>query len=229
MFAPTGVFGLEGYGRTGLQALRRHLDLPDLTETDPRGVAWATKDPRRTVAFLEARARELDCDGIALTIFPRQLPDALVFDLLSMPDTTHVLLKRRQLDRYASLRKAVDLAQWKHTDTTDYRPTLDPEKFLCEAAAVSQWFAKTQCQTASSGTQRLLTFEEDLATTPDAAFAAIRLAVPWLAVPKPTHRIASSFQRQDKTENVFDRILNGTEFRRALLERGQLDAALGYP
>ena len=110
------------------------------------------------------------------------------------------------------------------------RPELPMEELTEAMTAAERWFGFIENALTETGTPvARLTYEEHVLGGPEVLLAALAEALPGFAWTPGDPVPPSRLPRQDRTEDVFDRIANGAALRAELDAAGLAGAALGYP
>lgn len=229
LFNKQDVFGIGQM----LPELRKATGLPIPRLGDQMVKAYARGNPGGFLGAMEQAVRQKGKRAYCFKVFEDQLSrEAIETQVLSRPGMRQVLLVRRALDSYVSLRKAESLDEWVGRDTTASPIALDAEAFAAWLETQGAWYGHWLARAKARGERpTVLSYEHDIdRPTPvvlwrfrrTARHSGIRLRMPlW-----PRKR---GLARQDRTGDIQARIANWPEFS-AGLERLRLsEAAFGYP
>jgi Sulfotransferase family len=149
--------------------------------------------------------------------------------LLRRPDTIVIVLRRRPIDTFISLRKALYLEHWRHTDTTKVRINIDAGDFIGWWGRTSAWFRKVEaaCWAMNKPFHRM-SYEDDLNVPAEKTLDRFREILASHGVTDLT--IASDgttgeFKRQDRNRDLGGRVANWPEFQQRLSDMGLLERA----
>ena len=148
---------------------------------------------------------------------------------IERPDTIVVFLRRRPIDTFISLRKALHLQNWRHVDTTNFKISIDVDDFIGWWGRTSAWFRELEgvCWAMNKPFHRL-SYEEDVDVPVERTLDRIReiLASQGVTGLTVSHNgTAEEFKRQDRSKSLADRVANWSEFEQRLSERGFLEKA----
>ncbi|NOZ33141.1 MAG: hypothetical protein GXP01_08745 [Alphaproteobacteria bacterium] len=236
-FARFASFG-ELFERRGSWGLVRHVPATLVTlsaknrNTDPAITAFAQARPR---LFLDRVARICRWTGkpaMAFQVFNTQLPLATIdTEVLGRPGTRAMLISRRAIDSYVSMLKARTVSRWVHTDTTDVKVAID-------AGAFAEWYGKqteryehwrTYHQTRGMALP-VIRYEDDIAASVPHAlsrFSALASQV-GLDLKLSAEMKQTGLKRQDRNQNVRDKVSNWAETEKSLSRRGLDEAAFSH-
>lgn len=230
VFNPGGAFGLKSGKNAASTAVSEHLDMPILEERDPDLIDFVRSEPELFLRFVETAVQPDGFTWCGATVFDGHVSPTQLETLVKAEETFVVLLKRRNLDRAISLKKARMTGAWKGLDTSGIRPEITWQEVDQAITESASWFALVEdCILANDVPFVRLTYEEQVAEGSECVLRHLAEHIPqfpWAdgdAVPVP------SIQAQDRTRDVLDRIGNGPELEKALVQNGLLDKAMGYP
>jgi hypothetical protein len=164
-------------------------------------------------------------------VFKRQwaVPPAEVMRALARrPDFMPIVLERRCIDSYVSLRKAETVGRFKGVDTTDVPVTIDPAAYERWAEEARSWYRLVEDAFTEAGRPPLrLRYETDVDLPP------ARLSAHWaklLQVTPTRFELDASLtvQRQDRAVSSSDKVVDYGELATELGKRGLLREAEGY-
>ncbi|MCV0424332.1 MAG: sulfotransferase domain-containing protein [Roseibium sp.] len=229
-FNPVGAFGLARYNEAGLKAIRSFFRNEALEERSEQLTATIRSDPEKFLSFLGDHAREMGKTVLSLVLFPDHLPQISVRRLLDSERTSIVFLVRNRLERYVSLLKARQLRIWKRRDTSDMRVKVDLRAFLSESRVIDDWYKMTgDWAFASQCPTYFVSYDGHLNRPPEEAYRClIRVLEPLLPLEIP-EKLKATFVKQDRTDDIFRTMQNGSEFKDDLVRHNQLDYALSEP
>jgi hypothetical protein len=231
LFHPTRVFGLQ---HAQLRALSNQAGIAfqasHKNAVGPEFTRWARAHPLDVIDTLGRVVARKDRAALMFKVFMNQwaVPTGDVIAALARrPDFMPVILQRRCIDAYVSLRKAEAAGKFKAVDTTHAPVVLDPAAYERWAAGARDWYRLLDAAFASLGNTPLrLRYENDVDMPPAA------LSVHWghLLGLAPGGDIDADMtvQRQDRAGNLQAKIANFDEFTAGLIERGLMQEALGY-
>lgn len=230
VFNPGGAFGLKPGRNAAAAAIAEHLDLPILEERDPDLIDFVRTEPELFLRFVEAAIQRKGCCWCGATIFDGHLSPQQFRSVISAKGTLVVLLKRRNLDRAISLKKARLTGAWKGLDTSEIRPEVTWQDVDNAIQESKSWFDFVEdCLQVNEIPFVELRYEDHVLEGPEHVLlhlASHTSNFPWAEgepVPIP------SIQAQDLTRDVFERISNGAELKKALQEHGIFGEAMNYP
>lgn len=230
VFNPLGAFGVTSRKNLVADEIADFLDLPILEERDPDLIDFVRNEPELFLRFVEATVTPKGIHWCGATIFDGQLSTQQFQSVITSEDTFVVLLKRRNLDRAISLKKARLTGVWKGQDTSEFRPELtvqDVEKPMNKSSA---WFEFVEnCLEANDVPFVQLSYEDHVLSGAESVLLNLAERFPEFDWAKGDTIPDPSIQVQDRTSDIFERISNGSMLRNALEQQGILDAAMGYP
>jgi hypothetical protein len=145
------------------------------------------------------------------------------------PDTIIIFLRRRPIDTFISLRKALRLQRWHGRDTTEFKISIDADDFIGWWRRTSTWFHQVEaaCQDANKPFHRL-SYEDDVDVPAERTLRRFREI---LAAHKVTdftiapEATPSEIKRQDRSSELSERVANWGEFQQRLIAKGFLERA----
>lgn len=160
-----------------------------------------------------------------LQLSVRQVREAFI----KRPDTIVIFLRRRPIDTFISLRKALHHQQWRHIDTTRLSINIDADDFIGWWGRTSAWFRKVEAACWAIGKPfHRLSYEDDIDVPSDKTLGRFReiLASHGLAdLTIARDETGNEFKRQDRNRDLSDRVANWPEFRQRLEDKGFLERA----
>jgi hypothetical protein len=160
-----------------------------------------------------------------LQLTPRQVRNAII----KRPDTIVMFLRRRPIDTFISLRKALNLQHWYGRDTTELKISIDADDFIGWWGRTSAWFRKVEAACWAMGKPfHRLSYETDINVPAEQALERFReiLASHGLAdMEIGQERALGEHHRQDRNTEIGDRVANWPEFRQRLGDKGFLEKA----
>lgn len=226
LFNPRGTFGLERF-----PPLYAHLSGRLATRvsavSDPALIQAARRDP---VAFLKDLEDGLPALGkrfFSYKIFPGQIADAALQQILGDRRKRILLIARCRIDAFISFKKAMARDSWVNEDTSGVIIEAGLEEFLSWGAAQDQWYAAAEEQLRHSGQRYVaLTYDADI-NVPKPALVEkqyLTLRALGFGVTFPQGIEPPRFRRQDKPAGPFTKIANGEELKKQLQDKGLLGA-----
>ncbi len=231
LFNGRGAFGL----RPGAPQLARFAPALGHTPADARDPALIAHFRAEPHAALDTLARAAADEGLVLMgykVFPRQVAMPVLASLMRRPRTRVGFILRNRIDTFISYEKARQQETWKGTDTTLFRPELNPQAFLDWAAETDRWFADTARLALNTGHRPFVwRYDADIDVGKPALVAALAetLGAAGIDVAAPTTVGRARHIRQDESAGPFRKIANGPAVRAALRAAGRLRYARGEP
>lgn len=185
---------------------------------DPALVDFARSKPG---AFLDAvaAANDTTCAAVSYKVFPQHLDDALLRDeVLARPDTGVVIVRRRLLASFLSLRKAEEVNEYIDVDTTGVKVTLKASAYSDWRAGVLDWYDRVEALLAAVGkTPERLSYEDEIDTDPYTLAGLLVEKFGRLGVATTRdHGETPALEKQDKSKSLQDSVANWDEFEREL-------------
>lgn len=230
LFNPAGAFGI---GPQVLPVVAERLGVNDpSSHKDPRFAQAFREDPARSLRMLAEASRSTGVSTISYKIFPRQMSDEALGQLMQ-DDRRHVLfITRRRLDVFVSYLKARESGSWVRGSTADVLPAVNVDEFLSWARETDEWYA-AGLDLARRYSKKIVIarYESDIdRPKPEVVRRASHaLSQFGVHVTVPVEATGQRFRRQDKRKRPFKKIANGPELRDALRGRRKLKYALGAP
>jgi LPS sulfotransferase NodH len=143
-----------------------------------------------------------------------------------------LVLVRRRLDVWISIRKAVAVGKWHHRDTKDVEVAVDVDQFVAWMRVRDDWYAYVTQFTRQLGLAvRVLDYDRDIDRPLGELQHSARELLEGLGVRLRGGDGANVpiRERQDARTDPFAKITNGEALRATLIERGLLDYALSSP
>lgn len=231
VFNPRGAFGLDAKMGQGLTRLGQQLGRRFGSIHDPDLIAYVRENPTDTLRALRHCADELGQAAVILKIFKGHIEQTTLEDhILRDPDVVPVVQRRALLASYISWLKVHEQRIWVNVDVTDIKPKVDMKAYLRWQAETIDWYRSLGAAFQRQGKEPILLNFEDLVRMNPATmirrFVDDLLPIVETGV-TPIKGFRSLFMRQDRTEDLFDRISNGPALRSALRAEGQIETALG--
>jgi hypothetical protein len=149
--------------------------------------------------------------------------------LIRRPDTIVIFLRRRPIDTFVSLRKALHVQHWVNHDTTELKINIDADDFIGWWGRTSAWFRKVEaaCWALNKPFHRLH-YEDDVDVPAEKTLRQFREILASYGVTDLT--ITSDqklrvLKRQDRDRELSDRVANWSEFQQRLSDKGFLEKA----
>ncbi|HSE76078.1 MAG TPA: sulfotransferase [Dongiaceae bacterium] len=180
--------------------------------------------------LMEPGKRLLYFKVFRLQLSIRQVREAFI----KRPDTIVIFLRRRPIDTFISLRKALHHQQWRHVDTTRLNIDIDPDDFIGWWGRTSAWFRKVEaaCWAINKPFHRL-SYEDDIDVPAEKTLGRFRAVLASHGIADLTiarDETGGEFKRQDQNRDLSDRVANWPEFRQRLSDKGFLERAfLPFP
>lgn len=233
LFNPKAALGLAYYKRLGLAHFSTLLGREISDVFDPGLIDYVRHNPGQALQDIRHLADTIACKSALLKIFDDHLDANVLQDqILADEDVVPVILRRTLLPCYISWIKARNTQAWVKTDHTAFKPTVDPADYLQWQSKTLAWYADLESAVARHGQPQIdLTYEDIIAQRPLQLVTKLSgtLAHYGVTLTPPDADFDPPIPRQDRTDNVFDRVANGAELRNALEKAGQLDIALNLP
>lgn len=229
IFNPRGVFGAKNSGL--LRALNGELGT-DYTEVSaPELVELFRSQPLVAVEHLRRATAMRGFSFVSYKVFPGQIADDELSELLSNRSCRVLVLTRRRLDVYISYVKARELDVWKSASTADLLPEIDVSDFLRWCKRSDAWYEDAKALLDKHGTPyAILRYEDDISLPKENVVELVGRTLTELGIdvgPPPDKPVR--FKRQDKRVGPFKKIANGEELRAQLRERSKYNYALARP
>ena len=149
--------------------------------------------------------------------------------IIERPDTIIVVLRRRPIDTFISLRKALHQQQWYGQDTTGLKISIDADDFIGWWGRTNAWFhdVEAACWTANKPLHRLQ-YEDDVNVPAANVIARFHEILAQHGMSKLTvlpEGEPSEIRRQDRNSELHDRVANWSEFAQCLRDKGFLEKA----
>ncbi|WP_119299516.1 sulfotransferase [Dongia deserti] len=167
---------------------------------------------------------------LCFKVFRQQLSVRQVRDaFIRRPDAIMIFLRRRPIDTFVSVRKALHLQDWHGRDTTDVKISIDADDFIGWWGRASAWFRQVEaaCWAMNKPFHRL-TYEDDVDVPADKILDRFRGILASHGVSDLTvsdNEKPSDIKRQDRNKEVSDRVANWSEFEQRLRDKGFLERA----
>jgi hypothetical protein len=236
-FEKFAAFG-ELFGRRASWGLVRHvpafLVVPGARNNnkDPAIVAFAHANPR---LFLDRVARICRWTGkpvMAFQLFPHHLPEKTIeTEILERRGTRAMLITRRAIDTYISQQKAYLVSKWTGTDTTEQKVAIDAGHFADWHSKIASWYIHWEVYHRARGLELpVIRYEADIVGGVAHTLERFKILAAEIGIDlelRPVIKI-TGLKRQDRTEEVRDKVANWTEFEKGLSQRGLDEAAFGH-
>ena len=160
----------------------------------------------------------------------RQVREAFI----KRPDTIVIFLRRRPIDTFISLRKALHVQNWYGGDTTNLKIKIDADDFIGWWGRTSAWFrgVEAACWALDKPFHRLR-YEDDVAVPTEQTLDRFREILASHGVSNLTvarEQALKEVKRQDRNQDLGDRVANWPEFQQRLSDKGFLERAfLPFP
>jgi hypothetical protein len=155
--------------------------------------------------------------------------DQIVREIVDRPDTIVVFIRRRPIDVFISKRKALHLKRWLVIDTTDLKIAIRARDFIDWWNKGADWYLRLEAACWRRGRPlHRVTYEDDIDRPPGETagrFCAILESHGLSNFTIPDDAQIRGHVRQDRNQDVADRISNWPEFERQLKAKGALDKA----
>lgn len=229
IFNPRGVFGAKNSGLLG--ALNEQLGTGYKEVSDTGLVELFRSRPLVAVEHLRRATAARGFSYVSYKVFPSQIDDDELSELLSNRSCRVLVLTRRRLDVYISYVKARELDVWKGTSTADLRPEIDVDDFLRWCKRSDSWYEDAKALLDKHGTPyAILRYEDDVNLPKEHVVELVGRTLTDLGIdvgPLPSKPVR--FRRQDKRVGPFKKIANGEALRAQLRARKKYNYALARP
>lgn len=229
IFNARGVFGAKNSGLLG--ALNRELGTQYKEVSAPGLVELFRSQPLAAVEHLRRATATRGFSFVSYKVFPGQIGDDELSELLSNRSCRVLVLTRRRLDVYISYVKARELDVWKKTSTADLLPEIDVSDFLRWCKRSDAWYDDAKALLDKHSTPyAILRYEDDISLPKEHVVELVGRTLTDLGIdlgPPPDKPVR--FKRQDKRVGPFKKIANGEEVRAQLRERKKFNYALARP
>lgn len=229
IFNARGVFGAKNSGL--LDALNRELGAQYKEVSDPGLVELFRSQPLVAVEHLRRATAARGFSFVSYKVFPGQVGDDELSELLSNRSCRVLVLTRRRLDVYISYVKARELDVWKSASTAHLLPEIDVGDFLRWCKRTDEWYEHAKALLDGHGTPyAILRYEDDISLPKKNVVELVGRTLTDLRLdvgPPPDKPVR--FRRQDKRVGPFKKIANGDEVRAQLRERKKYNYALARP
>lgn len=165
-------------------------------------------------------------------VFPKQADISSLETIYSNYIKSAIFIVRRRLDSYVSQVKALEIQNWVQQDTTHLSVEVKVEEFLDWAAGVDDWFgSQHQLLLKNNIVPRLVHYDEQIDVPLRQLLRQIQntLQTDNICLNRKLRFAKSRLKKQDRTPNVFDKMANGDEVKRQLMELGKLEYATTAP
>ncbi|HEX6118352.1 MAG TPA: sulfotransferase [Dongiaceae bacterium] len=228
----------ELFNKTRCWTMHRH-ELAELSRRSSTVFPLSCESPEAIAVIRRRPAMVLDCltDLMApdkrllyFKVFRLQLSVRQVREtFIKRPDTIIVFLRRRPIDTFVSLRKALHHQQWRHVDTTRLNISIDADDFIGWWGRTSMWFRRVEaaCWAMNKPFHRL-SYEDDIDVPPEKTLGRFREVLASHGIADLTIARAgteSEFKRQDRSRDLSERVANWPEFQQRLSDKGFLENA----
>lgn len=228
----------EIFHRTRCQMLHQH-ELAELSRRSGRSFPLACESAEAVSAVRRRPELVMDCLTdlmapekrlVCFKVFRLQLSVRQVRNaLIRRPDTIVVFLRRRPIDTFVSLRKALHIQNWYGADTTKLRINIDADDFIGWWGRTSAWFRKVEaaCWAMNKPFHRM-SYEDDVDVPADRTFDRFRAILAAHGVTELTvaeEGELGAARRQDHNKELGDRVANWSEFQQRLSDKGFLEKA----
>jgi hypothetical protein len=163
-------------------------------------------------------------------VFRLQLSVSQVRDaFIRRPDTIIVFLRRRPIETFISLRKALQVQNWYGGDTTRLKIDIDADDFIGWWGRTSAWFrgVEAACRAMDKPFHQLQ-YEDDIDVPVETTLERFREILASHGVTNLTiarHGKREDVKRQDRNKELSDRVANWPEFQQRLKDKGFLEKA----
>ncbi|HSE75184.1 MAG TPA: sulfotransferase [Dongiaceae bacterium] len=228
----------EIFNKTRCQELYRH-ELAELSRRSGAAFPQACESPETVEAVRRRPDLVMDCltDLMApdkrlvyFKVFRLQLSIRQVrYAFITRPDTIVIFLRRRPIDTFISLRKALHVQNWYGGDTTNLKIRIDADDFIGWWGRTSAWFrgVEAACRTLDKPFHRLR-YEDDVDVPAEQTLDRFREILASHGVGDLTvagEQALKKVKRQDRNCELSDRVANWPEFQQRLGDKGFLDKA----
>ncbi|WP_159087050.1 radical SAM/SPASM domain-containing protein [Loktanella sp. Alg231-35] len=223
LFNEEGAFGLEHYASAGLKHLSVRSGINFAGERDPRLIDFARSQPAAMLSQLTEVAAQNARTALSLKVFPGHFQhDDDLEALVSDPDLVPIILRRQPLAAYASLLQARKMQVWKGADTTGLRVPFEISHFQSWYRIHADWYRALGIAFAQQNQSPLVLEYEAFSQLSPVQIRnnlARHLQDRGLKT-VPISDIQTDLNRQDRTQNVFDRFEYPEHVKRSLYDAG---------
>ena len=219
LFNEEGAFGLENYDSTGLNHLRGRSGINFAGERDPRLVNFARTQPAAMLSQLTDMANQNARTALSFKVFPGQFQqDADLEALVGDPDLVPIILRRQPLAAYASLLQARKTQVWEGIDTTGLKVPFELSHFQSWYRIHADWYRTIGTAFAQQDQSPLvLDYEAYAQLSPQQIRHSIAKYLQDRGLrTEQILDIQTKLNRQDRTQDVFDRFENPEQVKRSL-------------
>jgi hypothetical protein len=181
-------------------------------------VDWCRSNPAST---LETLFRQGGNRPVVFKLLVGHVSKDLIREqLLARDDVRYIVLRRRPIESFISVQKALIVSNFQQVDTTSVKPTLHVDRFVAWAVRVRRWYTWIDKETKLLNLPvASLSYERDIdGKTDDEALSHILHLLQELGLSDiaPLKNVAGAV-RQDREQDFQKRVSNWTAFEAELL------------
>jgi hypothetical protein len=224
---------IEGTETATWPLLRRLAGVDFTSGRDKQLIEFAHQRPAAWLDALESGAAAAGKRLMTFRLFPADLSlETAEQQVMTRHGLRPILVMRKQIDVYISLRKAVELAKWQGFDTTGVKVRLDANRFEEWLNEQERWYRHWKGYFERRYTPcPVVRYELDIDQPADRLlrrFASTAAQVGVTLVP-PASIAHAGLEKQDKSKSMIDKVSNWAEFSRDIFSLGLERRAFGYP
>ena len=221
LFNPRGAFGLDAFPDV-FEILSENFNFDVKSAEDPELINAARNNP---VDFLDKLGRSvtsLGKDFFTYKIFPNQISQDFLEEILRDTNRSFILIARRRIDTFISFKKAMQFDTWVNRPTGNVLIEATYEEFMTWSAAQDKWYENAVDILRKHDKNCIfLSYDADLNVPKETLVEKQYLALKSLGADAsfPQNIEAPRFSKQDKEIGPFKKISNGEELKQALMEK----------
>lgn len=196
------------------------IDLPAQTD-NVEFTRFRRANPLKMLNYYQGVAGREGADLFTFKLFRGHLEDEQILGLAARPQVYPVLLKRRWIDTYISMKKASAIQSYRNEDTTSLQITLDAESFVGTSLKLKTWF--DTLETALPANTPILSYEALYRHGPQSLRQSISHILAHYGIGAEL-QLADSLPRQDRAERWQDKISNPQDIEPLVTHHGALFA-----
>lgn len=230
IFNPRGVMGVGDADTLG--CLSTALGHPVTSARDAELVQFFRQKPLAAVEVLRSCVEARSDSGLAYKVFPRQVSDETLNELIGAEGCVACFVVRRRLDAFVSYQIARQHDVWKNRDTSQMLVEVDVANFLEWAAITDSWYEHALGLARANGTPVLIyEYDSDIDRPKPELVArlAYDLGRHGLQVTPGKGLERLGFRKQDHRVGPFKKILNEDVLRAELRARRAYNYSLAHP
>lgn len=227
LFNPGAVIGLKQYPEI-MEYVGRDLGL-DLTDVKDKSlVSFFRNQPAGALDLL--RQAMPNRVFFSYKVFPGQLGETQLNEVLTDVDKSFIIITRRRLDAFISYKKATMQNVWLRSDTTDIKPEINisdliswsnrNENFLASCLSVIQ---------SQKSSYRIVNYEEEIDVPVHELAENQKSILRDLNIDSAFHntsKVKEKISKQDLETDVFQKVKDGDRLRDSLIKENLLDFSM---